>query len=80
MEAGEADAEYEAEEGEAEKAEAAEGEEAAAAAEEAEEVEERASRTVGQALEELEGRLQKLQLDLDAQAKYARSDAQQQAK
>jgi hypothetical protein len=58
VEAGEADAEYEAEGGEEADGE---GEEAAAA------------RTVGQALEDLEGRLARLQLELDTQAKYARA-------
>lgn len=59
VEAGEADAEYEA---------AAAADEADGEGEEA-----RAAPTVGQVLEELEGRLARLQLELDARAKYARA-------
>ncbi|PSC72851.1 eukaryotic translation initiation factor 4B1-like [Micractinium conductrix] len=58
VEAGEADAEFE-EEGKDD--------------EEAEEKEGGSTKTVAQALEELEGRLSKLQLELDAKAKYARA-------
>ncbi len=67
MEAGEADAEYEEASGgdTAEEAEGEGGEGGGAAAGK--------TRTVAQTLEELEGRLQKLQLDLDAKAKYARA-------
>lgn len=82
VEAGEADAEYEdvedvAEEGATSKEGAAE-EAAAGGAEtkEGEEEEEAAApktRTVAQALEELEARLTALQLKLDARAKYARA-------
>ncbi|KAI7843795.1 hypothetical protein COHA_002693 [Chlorella ohadii] len=57
VEAGEADAEYDG------------GEEGEGEGEEAE----ASSKTVAQALEELEGRLQKLQLELDSKAKYARA-------
>ena len=76
VEAGEAEAPYEAaaEVAEAEEAEAgAEGEEAEG--EQHQQRQQAAAKTVGQALGDLEARLERLQLQLDDKAKYARADA-----
>ncbi|EFN58747.1 hypothetical protein CHLNCDRAFT_140448 [Chlorella variabilis] len=77
VEAGEADAEYQGQEGRQEAAGEEEegGKDGKGGKDGEEEEEEGPARTVAQTLEALEAQLLKLQLDLDARAKYARSAA-----